>query len=771
MKQFSGFLLDVYEHSREGVIVWLLCDDGIRRCFAQDFDTIFYIRSDHLPYLRAPWIFLRSQQGVYLDEAKREDLYDGMQSVMEVKTKLWKLHKQVTQDVQRTFPNFTYYDIDTSLQLRYSAKYNVFPLARCKVNVENNKITNIQALDSPWDIDPVRPKLRKLKIYPNTDPFHAEPAYLTIKYEKFEYKVPLNKPRDLLSLLNAVLRTYDPDVILTRYGDTWLFPYLAQISRELGIRFQPNRDLSRDVILKKGQSFFNYGKAHLRGPQVHLLGRWHIDIRNCMNYGKIGFEGTLEMSRITSLPVQEAARRSAGAGFSAMQVLTAMRRGVMIPYQHQKGEISKTYNQLFLADSGGLIAEPELGIFDNVAIIDFIMMYPSIMVHFNLSPETVGVDDADAWEIPGLGVKIARRRGLIPETLQPMVEKRIALKKTLKTMDETSPRWRRYNAITDAMKDLGTVSNGRMGFANSIFGRINAFEAISYIGRKIIIQAKLIAEKHGFTALHKYVDSLFIRKDSTTTEAEFKAVLDEIEDVTKLPIDLEAVYSWIAFVASTQDPDVPVSNRFFCRKSNGEFKVRGLAQRRGDTCPLVKDVQTQILEVLGQESDPKRLAYLLPEVVEVVRQSVAELKARTIPVEQLIVTRILSRELKEYKVKSALRAAAGQLEDSGKAMSMGQIVRYIHTRGKPGAYAWDLPQLPNPDTISQTHYKELVVRATYELVQPIGVPETVLRGWILGDASYVTSEGFASVRDLRFDTELPLLANLNSLEKKLIQVI
>src|SRR5688572_22907972 len=253
MKQFSGFLLDLYEHPKEGVIVWLLCDDGIRRSFAQDFDLIFHIRSDHLPYLRDPWIFLRSQQGVHIEKAEREDLYDGMQSVMEVKTKSWKLHKKITQDVQKAFPNFIYYDIDTSLQLRYSAKYNVFPLARCKVKVENNKIITIEALDSPWDIDPVRPKLRKLKIYPDIDPFHAEPTYLIIKYEKFNYKVLLNKPRDLLSLLNAVLRTYDPDVILTRYGDTWLFPYLAQLSRRLGIRFQPNRDLSRDVILKKGR--------------------------------------------------------------------------------------------------------------------------------------------------------------------------------------------------------------------------------------------------------------------------------------------------------------------------------------------------------------------------------------------------------------------------------------------------------------------------------------------------------------------------------------
>lgn len=678
---------------------------------------------------------------------------------------------QITREVQDAFPDFTYYDIDTALYLRYAAAFNVFPLARCDIHVENNKIVQIEALDSRWDIDPVRPALRKLRMKPNVDPFHSEPTHLIIKYDQFNYKVELDKPRELLFLLNGILRNYNPDVILTRYGDNWLFPHLLQLSRTLGIPFQPNRDLSRNVILKKEISFFNYGRAHLRGPQVHLLGRIHIDMMNCMNYSDIGLEGALEMSRITAMPIQEAARRSAGAGISAMQVLTAMRRGVMIPYQHQKGEVFKTYNQLFEGDSGGLIDEPDPGLNENAAIIDFTMMYPSIMVQYNLSPETVAVQDKDAWEIPGLGVKIATRRGLVPETLEPMIKKRVTLKRMLKTMPKDHPARRRYKSQSDAMKNIGIVSNGRMGFANSIFGRINAFEAISFIGRKILLQAKEIAEDHGFTVLHMYVDSLFLQKDGAATASDFQPVLDEVEQVTKLPIDLEEVYSWIAFVSSRRDPDVPVSNRFFCRKPNGEFKIRGLAQRRRDTCPFVKDVQMQALDALGPEQDLKRLIHLLPQLVEIVRTRCAELQAGSVPFEQLIVTQILSRELKEYQVSSALCTAATQLQDAGKQMSMGQVVRYVHTRGKPGAYAWDLPVPPKPTMINVLHYKELVLRAIWEVVQPLGVTEGLLRDWILGRANYIHVADFPKVRDRRFDSELPLFAKLNSLEKKMIQIV
>ena len=51
-----------------------------------------------------------------------------------------------------------------------------------------------------------------------------------------------------------------------------------------------------------------------------------------------------------------------------MQTLTALRRGILVPYQQQKGEVSKTYDQLFVADRGGLVFEPLLGIYPNVAI-------------------------------------------------------------------------------------------------------------------------------------------------------------------------------------------------------------------------------------------------------------------------------------------------------------------------------------------------------------------------------------------------------------------
>ena len=99
----------------------------------------------------------------------------------------------------------------------------------------------------------------------------------------------------------------------------------------------------------------------------------------------------------------------------------------------------------------------------------------------------------------------------------------------------------------------------------------------------MLLKAKEIAEDHGFTVIHAYVDSLFICKPDATKEEDFQSLLEEIEQETKLPIEVEEVYSWMAFVSSRQNPNLSVANRFFGLQSDGEYKIRGLALRREDT--------------------------------------------------------------------------------------------------------------------------------------------------------------------------------------------
>ena len=272
----------------------------------------------------------------------------------------------------------------------------------------------------------------------------------------------------------------------------------------------------------------------------------------------------------------------------------------------------------------------------------------------------------NSWLIPELNVKVSSREGLIPATLRPMVHKRVAIKRLLKKMGKNDSRYARYKAIANSLKWLCVVAYGRLGFANSTFGRINSHEAVTHIGRKMILRAKEIVEDHGFTVLHIYVDSLFIYRTDATTEQDYQLILEEIERETRLPIEVEEVYSWMAFVSARHNPNIPVANRFFGLQPDGEYKVRGLALRREDTPLFVADTQMQILQILANEKDPTQLYKLLPDVLSMLRERLFKLSNRKIPLNELIVTQTLSRELDQYRVPSPAARAACNYKRQGR---------------------------------------------------------------------------------------------------------
>ena len=767
MKKTIGWLFDVYAHPTKGVVIWLVGEDGKPCCFHQNFEVVFYACGP-AQRLHELGKFIRrkhTRETVTLERVVREDLFAGPQEVMGIAVSNPAVYRNLFQEVYESFSDLLFYDADIPLTVRYAVSNRVFMMARCEVIAgSDNQIISIQALDTLDELDPPLPRLRILSLRPDTDPSHKPPRYLIARFHGSYVRSSFDSPPEIIHLLNGILSSFDPDVILTHFGDAWLFPKLLDLSKRTGISFNPNRDSSLPVSRRKEVSFFNYGHAHYRAPQVHLRGRWHIDVENCMLYNQYQLIGAIEQTRLSSLPLQEVARRSPGASIASMQNITAMQRGTFIPYQHQKGEIPKTFNQFVRADRGGLVFQPTAGVFENVAVLDFSSKMASIMIEYNVSPETVVSleEDGEGYEIPELGVKVLRRPGLIPQTLRSMRDKRLALKGFLKSMDKNDARYRarhrRYKAVSNALKWLTVVCYGRLGFANSTFGRINAHEVVSFLSRKAITESKSIAEAMGFDVLHVYVDSLFVSRPGASKE-NFQALANEIEKKTHLPMDLENLYAWFAFLSSRQNPNLSVANRFYGIATNGEHKIRGLALRRGDTCRFVADTQRGILDILTKETDCAKLVDLLPEVLAFVQERFDLLKNKVIRLDELVIAQTLSREPDAYSVLSPLANAARQLQVQGRTVKMGQRIRFIYIGPGPGVQAWDLAGSFDVRKLDILRYRELVFRAVHEIVQPLGVTEKTLRDWLFSKAGYITQPGLlASADSTRL--EIPLFNTL-----------
>jgi DNA polymerase-2 len=723
MLETCGWLLDLYDDLKDGLVIWLIGEDGKRYRLHQPFPVTFYAAGE-TAQLRALWRWLENQPvAARLKREEHRDLFqEELVTVLAIQVQQTAEQPQLFREVSRAFPDLTYYDADLQLSLRYSAVTGTFPMAYCRVMADDDgTLCELKTMDSRWDLDPEPPPLRVMYLEPDCDPSHTPPQTVKVRYEHSEYALQIDPPEPMLINLRALLKKHDPDLLMTMWGDTWLLPRLVELSEQNRLPLPLNREPNRTLTIKKGHTYFSYGQIIFKGQQLHLFGRIHIDQRNAMLWGDYDLVGTLESARVTALPIQVAARVSPGTGISSMETLTALENGILVPWHKQQVEKPKTALDLLQRDQGGMIYQPIVGLHADVGMIDFVSMYPSIMVKCNISPEVPAPTELGVSEYPP---------GLVPKTLEPLLEKRIALKHRANSLPAWDPRRAKDKARSQAYKWLLVTCFGYLGYKNARFGRIESHEAVTTWGREALLRAKEAAEDMGFEVLHMYVDGLWVKQEGKTKPEDFTPLLQEIATRTHLPVGLDGVFRWVAFLPSRVDARVPVPNRYFGMYQDGSFKVRGIDVRRRDTPEFIGDVQMEILNLLGKADGVAELQALIPQAVSLLQQRIRQLKAGRVPMEKLLVAQKLSRELAAYKDPSPAARAAVQLETIGRHIRPGQRVRFLLLRGQPDVHAWDLPNQPDPRQIDYERYKELTLRAASNIFQPMGVSEEHLAQWV-----------------------------------------
>jgi DNA polymerase elongation subunit (family B) len=217
----------------------------------------------------------------------------------------------------------------------------------------------------------------------------------------------------------------DPDILMTDGGDAFVMPYLARKAAELGVNLQLGRDADT-FAEKKAKSYFTYGKIVYKPGQYILRGRLHLD-RGHFAFRESDFAGLAELSRLSTLTPQEQARLTPGTAITAMQVNQAHKDGCLAVWKKNRPEEFKSAEYLLRGDRGGFYFEPEVGLHEGLYELDFFALYPSIMVKFNISPETLDCKccELDGRTVPELAYHMCTRRvGLIPRVLKPVIERR-----------------------------------------------------------------------------------------------------------------------------------------------------------------------------------------------------------------------------------------------------------------------------------------------------------------------------------------------------------
>lgn len=733
----KGWLLDLYEDGADGVRLWFIMDDGSRICLRQEFPVSFYIYGP-VKRLHDCCLFLKNRPGVIRlsKETKKDVFQPDPLCVLQVDMAGPESQKACFQAVQRAFPDLTWYNADLSVQARHCAVYESFPMSLCELEYdETGTLHSLRPLNSRWDLAVLLPVLRVMELIPDCDPAKAEPSAVDIHLDGKKLRVLLDDPVEALEKVNELADNFDPDILLTEWGDNWLIPKLLEMSTETGIQLHFNRDTEKEVLWKKETSYFSYGQIVYRAQEAHLFGRCHIDKKNAMMWKDYGFDGALEMARVTAMSIEQAARVSPGSGISAMQMITAMQHDVLVPEQKQQSEQIKNGLDLIRFDRGGMIYQPKPGLYTDIAEIDFVSMYPAIIINGNISPEVPLPD----------GLEPAQEElGIVPLTLKPLYEKRVKIKqKLLHYPDKEVPLAKSYAARASALKWLLVVCFGFLGYKNARFGRIESHEAVTRGGREALLVAKEAAEDMGFEVLHMFVDALWLRKRGCVSVADFQPVLDEISRRTKMMIALDGIYNWLAFLPSRSDEAVPVPNRYFGTFRSGELKMRGIEARRHDMPPWISETQRKALKCLSLADDPRDLPKYLHKAFSILKQALDDLNAGKVPLKELVVTMRISRELDAYKAPTpSVRAAQQLLKQTGKRLSPGQKVRFLYTVGKEDVHAWELPESVPPESIDKAKYRLLFGRAAGTILYPFGIDAKDVEDWACGGLQFRFEQAF-----------------------------
>jgi len=722
-----GWLFDVYpDYQNNEMVLWIKTGKECRKLVDPTFQPCIYVHHSSESELKDLGKALS-----ILDEVKNTDLIEKKIDIRSTEAKkVLAVHPRGYSDLKRCariidsrggYFDYRLYNVDLRYSQQYLIEKNLYPLALV------DTFPRLKGHGSQFRVNYYVPNLKGVDLaiechgkFPNN---HLPIAKITLGDIVLE-----GKEEDMILGLTESVKELDPDIIYTEDGDSFTLPYLYYrvAVNSLNDEFQLGREKESLDTKKRGRSYFSYGSIVYK-PAAHTLkGRLHID-KSSFIYAEGGLHGLIDLSRLSNLPLQTLARLSPGSAISAMQVQHAIRDGYLILWKKNLPEDFKTAHDLILADRGGIIFDPIVGIHDGIVEVDFISLYPNIMARYNISPETVLCDccPESRLRVPELLYNLCEKRtGLISKVVKPLVQRRLAFKVMMETQPDLAEMFEQRASL---LKWVLVTCFGYTGYKNARFGRIECHESINAFARDVMVRTKDLAEGFGYDILHGIIDSLWLKPNGHNDHEWFCRYVSRH---IGLPLELKGVYKWIVFLPC-KGTGMGALNKYYGLFNNGKLKVRGIELRKHDAPVIVKKAQEDMLEVLCKADNSLEFKALIPEALNVLRRYHTLLRSMKADVNDLIITKRISRELGEYSVFNDQVAAMQQLKKQGVAVAPGQKVRFIvcdsrtrdHTRRVKVA-----PLIDGNEFYDVAKYVDLLIRGGESLLSPFGYSEEVLRG-------------------------------------------
>lgn len=383
---------------------------------------------------------------------------------------------------------------------------------------------------------------------------------------------------------------------------------------------------------------------------------------------------------------------------------------------------------------GAVVLPPtKKGIVKDVHVCDFSGMYPSIMISWNMSPETYAPDvtleesdigrpaylmhvplkkferPAGYCESPDKKAFRVEPMGIVPRVVSEVVAFRKRFTKLEASLPPGTPEAQEAKRKSMAGKIFANVIYGVGGCRWSRIHVREVAEAVTQAGVWLLRKTIEAASARGYRPIYGDTDSLFIQGPSDEEFREFiawcNAELFPVElaklgcRVCKIEIEYEKKHE-VVIIADAKKRYAGRYAHFKGQVPNEKSKpeIKGFEFKRGDASRLARRMQAEVLDLLlgGGVTGPRRMeADACCEDPEVFWQLVVGWKKRILeePLEldDVKIAKNLTRPISSYTVKPKKDGSAGTLDAHvrvarelvarGEAVFEGQKVDYFVVDG------------------------------------------------------------------------------------------
>lgn len=389
---------------------------------------------------------------------------------------------------------------------------------------------------------------------------------------------------------------------------------------------------------------------------------------------------SIELSRESYRPIAESYAKSQIVDSSLLAF--SRRVGVVLPtrqaYRRTRYE-------------GAIVIDPVAGLYEDVLVADFKRMYPSIIINFNLSPETVVDPDEPVDKIVFNldDEKIAIRqdiKGLVPAFLEEMFKLRDRYEKILAELDPHDPMYAIYKQKRQIVKDTINSVYGQFAYAGNVEKDIKGSRIFNfalarlttYLERQIISRTVRIAERLGFKVLYGDTDSIFVKcngirdyngiaeliTDILNEELEEEygkktnLILEPKEHFIRIMLYKKKRYAGLVDWQDGESVDPPI------------LEVKGFELVRTDTPKITRDLQRNLfMLILNEGYDEVKIATFINSIWE------KFIKAK---VEDIAVPCVVHKL--KYKVRNVQAKAIESAKKLGIDVYVGKRLFWVYTK-------------------------------------------------------------------------------------------